>query len=179
MAWKYAPSPHPSVSPPSSHPSVDPSSAAPPSHTSPPGDFSFSLEVLDVYTLDVTATIPCSDQELPIQALVKSGYLGNTPKTPSIAISFKTLELFMRLRLRKSSFSVEAFAKVVCDLYSVSPHLNFDTHRCHVTCSAPRCHTAGATVLLSLTRSRSTSLSCEPLKNSSVRNSDAILRTGG
>jgi hypothetical protein len=82
-------------------------------------NYDFSLEVLDIYTLDSSITIPCSDKELPIKALVKSGYLGNTPATPSLATSFRTLELFRRLRLRKSSFSVEAFVKVVCDLYSV------------------------------------------------------------
>ena len=89
----------------------------PPSSSIPPSDdFSFSLNVLDIYTLEPLVIIPCSDQELPIQALVKSGYLGNTPMTPSLAISLRTLELFRHIRSRKSSFSVEAFAKVICDL---------------------------------------------------------------
>jgi hypothetical protein len=90
----------------------------------PPIDFSFTLEVLDIYTLDQTAMIPCSGDETPIQALAKSGYLGNTPVTPTLAISFRTLELFRRMRLRKSSFSVEAFSKVMCDLYSVGHTLS-------------------------------------------------------
>ena len=96
---------------------VDP----PSSDVHPPNDFSFMIEVLDIYTLKSSVTIPCSGQELPIQALVKNGYLGNTPTTPSLAVSLKMLELFRRMRLRKPSFSVEAFAKVLCDLYSVSP----------------------------------------------------------
>ena len=92
---------------------------SPPPPPPPPGGYDFSLEALDIYTLETSVDIPCSDKELPIEALVKNGYLGNSPATPSLAISFKTLELFRRIRLRKSSFSVEAFVKVVCDMYSV------------------------------------------------------------
>ncbi|KAH7904203.1 hypothetical protein BJ138DRAFT_1239965, partial [Hygrophoropsis aurantiaca] len=39
--------------------------------------------------------------------------------TPSLAFSLPTLELYRRIRLRKPSFSVEAFAKVLCDLYGI------------------------------------------------------------
>ena len=97
---------------------------SPPPHTlrgPPPSNFSFSIELLDIYTLDTSVVVPCSSEELLIQALAKNGYLGNTPMTPSLAISFRTLELFWRIRLRKSSFSVEAFTKVICDMYSVRP----------------------------------------------------------
>lgn len=114
MKWKYLTSPSRSPSPMVADPPL------PPSNAPPPDDFSFLIEVLDIYDLDVSVTIPCSGDELPIQALLKSGYLGNSPATPSIAISLRTLELFRRVRLRKSSFSVEAFAKVICDLYAVS-----------------------------------------------------------
>ncbi|KAG1781307.1 hypothetical protein EV702DRAFT_1177559 [Suillus placidus] len=51
------------------------------------------------------------------EALVLASYLGTTPQAPSIAISITTLELYHRLRLRKPSLSVEAFSKVICDLY--------------------------------------------------------------
>jgi hypothetical protein len=81
--------------------------------------YDFSLESLDIYTLNTSVTIQCSEKEFPIQVLAKNGYLGNSPATPSLAISFGTLDLFRRIRLRKSSFSVEAFVKVICDLYSV------------------------------------------------------------
>jgi hypothetical protein len=92
------------------------------STTPSPSNYDFSLEALNVYTLNTSVTIPCSENELPIQALAKNGYMGNTPATPSLAISFGTLDLFRRIRLRKSSFSVEAFVKVICDLYSVCLH---------------------------------------------------------
>ena len=108
--WKYGSS---TTRPPSPM-EVDSSTA-----TRPSGNYDFSLPVLDIYTLDTSATIPCSGEELPITALVKNGYLGNTPVAPSLAISLKTLELFRRIQLHKSSFSVEAFTKVVCDLYAV------------------------------------------------------------
>ena len=111
--WKYGPSTTHSPSP----MEVDSSTVTPPS-----GTHDFSLPVLDIYTLDTSITIPCSGEELPIAALIKNGYLGNTPVTPSLAISLKTLELFRRIRLRKSSFSVEAFVKVVCDLYAIRTH---------------------------------------------------------
>ncbi|KAF9490629.1 hypothetical protein BDN71DRAFT_1511118 [Pleurotus eryngii] len=52
-------------------------------------------------------------------ALVQNGYLGASPLVPTLAISLKTLELYRHLRLRKPSFSYEAFMKVLCDLYNV------------------------------------------------------------
>ena len=91
----------------------------PPSDAHSSANSTFQIEALDIYSLETSVTIPYTDQELPMEALVKNGYLGNTPMTPSLAISLKTLELFRRIRLRKSSFSAEAFAKVLCDLYSV------------------------------------------------------------
>ena len=53
-------------------------------------------------------------------ALPFSGYLGNKPLSPNLAISIRMLELYRKLRLRKPSFSVKAFTKVVCDLDLVS-----------------------------------------------------------
>ena len=116
MQWKYA-----SLTRPASPMTLDiPSAPVATSNTTPlPNNFDFTLETLDIYTLDKAVMISCSGEEMPIQALMRSGYLGNTPATPTLAISLRTLELFRRMRLRKSSFSMEAFAKLVCDLYSV------------------------------------------------------------
>lgn len=86
--------------------------------------YDFSITIIDIYTLDSEAIIPRSaDSTSPALSLVQAGYLGSTPVSPSFAVSLKTLELFRRLRLRKPSFSVEAFAKVICDLYAVSPNV--------------------------------------------------------
>ncbi|KAI0350003.1 hypothetical protein OH77DRAFT_1576588 [Trametes cingulata] len=47
------------------------------------------------------------------------GYLGNAPLNPSLAISFKTLELLRCLKLVKASFSIEAFTKLLCHQYYI------------------------------------------------------------
>jgi hypothetical protein len=60
-------------------------------------------------------------------ALMNHGLLSNVPLQPSFALSLTTLELYRRLRLQKPSFSVEAFAKVVCDLYMVGWNFHPET----------------------------------------------------
>ena len=81
---------------------------------------SFTLEVLDVFSLKTEATIPIPDDiEERVEALVLNGYLSNVPQRPSLAFSFKTLELFRILRLVKPSFSAEAFVKLICYFYVV------------------------------------------------------------
>ncbi|KAI0686688.1 hypothetical protein BC835DRAFT_1417541 [Cytidiella melzeri] len=50
---------------------------------------------------------------------MRYGYLAKTSSRPTVAISLKTLELLYRLRQRKASYSVEAFAKVLCDYYQI------------------------------------------------------------
>ena len=60
-----------------------------------------------------------SDEHPIAEALVLNGYLGTSPQSPSLAVSLKSLDLYHRIRLRKPSFSCEAFTKVVCDLYAV------------------------------------------------------------
>jgi hypothetical protein len=142
----------------------------------PPTDFTFDIEVIDIYTLDTSVAIPCSSEDLPINALVTSGYLGNTPIRPTLAISLRTLELFGYIRSRKSSFSVEAFTKVVCDLYSVFFPLRIDPGR---RLTSTRFHTAGDIVLHSPTHLRHTLQFCEGLRCSSMLNFSAILLIGG
>jgi hypothetical protein len=84
-------------------------------------EWDFNIEVLDLYTLDTEAHICRSaDIDSSAEALVRSGYLPTTPVSPSLAVSLKTLELFHRIRICKPSFSIEVFAKVLCDIYGVS-----------------------------------------------------------
>ena len=83
--------------------------------------YDFTIRVLDIFTLNRTALIkPSSRVRSGAAALVEYGFIGVTPLNPSRAIGIKTLELFRRIRLRKPSFSVEAFTKLLCDYYSVS-----------------------------------------------------------
>ena len=150
MNWKYTAATSHTPSPMATDPSVPTSPDAPPLN-----DFSFSIELLDIYTLETVVGVACSGEDLPIEALVKNGYLANVPSRPTLAISFRTLELFRRIRLRKSSFSVEAFAKVICDLYSVSPRSR-RSPLAPTDLFVSRCRIAGATVLCLLTHLKST-----------------------
>ncbi|KAG2101883.1 uncharacterized protein F5147DRAFT_746939 [Suillus discolor] len=49
------------------------------------------------------------------------------PHNPSIAVSLRTLEHYCLIRLRKPSFSIEAFSKVICDSYSIPFHRMYCT----------------------------------------------------
>lgn len=82
--------------------------------------YEFRVNIVDIYTLENSAVIkPGSAHKSGAAALVAHGYIGATPIHPDYAVSIKTLELYRRLRLRKPSLSVEAFAKVICDYYKV------------------------------------------------------------
>jgi hypothetical protein len=82
--------------------------------------YDFSIDCVDLYTLSTTINVPRSSSMTAMEALMNLGYLATSPVDPTLAISIKTLELFRRLRCRKASLSVEAYAKVLCDLYAVS-----------------------------------------------------------
>lgn len=86
-------------------------------------DLDIKIIVVDLYTLALEAIIPhCHDQVMAI-ALVEAGFMGNSPISPSIAISLKTLDLFKIIRQQKASFSTKAFTKILCDLYQVHDHM--------------------------------------------------------
>lgn len=86
-------------------------------HTS----FAYTVEVYNIYTLLRSITIQRSpDSTSPALDLMRHGYLAKSPTKPTVAVSITTLELLYRLRPRKASFSIETFAKVVCDYYNVS-----------------------------------------------------------
>lgn len=83
--------------------------------------YDFSIPIIDIYSLTTVAHIPRSATSTSAaEALVLQGYLGASPQQPQLAVSIRTLELYRRIRMRKASFSVEAFSKVLCDLYGVS-----------------------------------------------------------
>ncbi|KAG1852587.1 hypothetical protein C8R48DRAFT_749778 [Suillus tomentosus] len=93
---------------------------AAPGHPIATTEYDFEITVLDIFSLMTSATIPRqADSVSTADALIQYGYLGNVPYSPSIATSLRTLEHFRLLRLRKPSFSVEAFAKVMCDSYGI------------------------------------------------------------
>jgi hypothetical protein len=77
------------------------------------------IVVIDIYTLSTSVKVSCESNQTIASALSGIGFIGNAPFHPSVAVSMKTLELYRTLRRRKPSFSVEAFVKVICDLYMV------------------------------------------------------------
>ncbi|CDO75653.1 hypothetical protein BN946_scf184941.g6 [Trametes cinnabarina] len=94
----------------------------PPSESAPVDidpEYSFDIDVINIYGLQTLVTITRSPDESAVIALARHGYLGNSPVNPSLAISFKTLELFHCIKLVKASFSAEAFAKLVCYQYYI------------------------------------------------------------
>lgn len=105
-----------------------------------PSLYDFHIEVVDIYGLTRGASISRSEDSLsPAVALVAAGFLGSAPQSPSLAISLKTLELFRVLRLHRPSFSVEAFTKTICSLYSVRiiPNLHEFITQSHCTSRCP------------------------------------------
>jgi len=60
------------------------------------------------------------DNELANISLIRNGLLGCTPTSPELATTFQCLELYHQLRRRQSSFSIQAYAKVLCVLHGVS-----------------------------------------------------------
>ena len=82
-----------------------------------------TIRVLDFYTLQNEVKYSVRAGQRTSEALVSAGYLPNSPTSPSIAISIKTLELLRCLRLFKASFSTEAFTKLICHSYLVSTHI--------------------------------------------------------
>ena len=75
------------------------------------------VSVIDIYTLSTSIKISCMEDQTTASTLAGLGYIGNAPFRPLVVISIKTLELYRIMRRRKPSFSVEAFVKVICDLY--------------------------------------------------------------
>ncbi len=84
------------------------------------------IEVLDLSGTQRSVSIKrCATRSL-MEDLALSGYLGTAPLHPSFAISFKTLEHFRIMRLFKASWSVEAFARMLCYQYYVCSHVSTD-----------------------------------------------------
>ena len=77
------------------------------------------IAVVDIYTLSTSVKFSPTDEETTASALADVGFIGNAPFKPSMAVSMKTLKLYRILRRRKPSFSIEAFVKVISDLYLV------------------------------------------------------------
>ena len=100
---------------------VDPAPLA-----SAPGDYSFTVDCLDIDTLATSVHIARNAHQRTAEAVVLAGYLPPSPDQPTIVVALKTLEWLRQLKIVKASFSIEAFTKLICNKYTVrSP---FDCH---------------------------------------------------
>ncbi|KAH9885089.1 hypothetical protein C8Q73DRAFT_749296 [Cubamyces lactineus] len=82
-------------------------------------NYAFTIDTIDIYAMTSSLSVSRTANQSASEALVRHGFVGNSPVNPSVAISLKTLELLRCLKLVKPSFSVEAFAKLVCLMYSI------------------------------------------------------------
>jgi hypothetical protein len=106
---------------------ANPTPAHEDSEPAPNGSFIYSVAVANIYTLVSTVTVASESTPSIPESLMKIGYLATTPVSPSMAISISTLELYRRIRLRQPSFSFQGFAKVICDLYSLTYNRKYAT----------------------------------------------------
>ena len=81
----------------------------------------YTVQVFCLFTLERSTTIARPPESVSAAVdLMAHGYVAKSLAQPTVVVSLKTLELLYRLRQRKASFSIEAFAKLVCDYYQVS-----------------------------------------------------------
>ncbi|KAI0083236.1 hypothetical protein BDY19DRAFT_987949 [Irpex rosettiformis] len=86
----------------------------------PEQTYDYTVGVYDIFTRTTQLTIQRKGDSIsPAIDLIRHGYLAKSPTRPSVAVAIATLELLYRLRQRKPSYSIEAFAKVVCDYYNI------------------------------------------------------------
>ncbi|KAF7791531.1 hypothetical protein EIP86_002547 [Pleurotus ostreatoroseus] len=80
----------------------------------------YTVKVYNLFTLDSSITIfRTQESQSAALDLIKYGYIAKTPTFPNVAVSIGTLALLFRIRQRKASMSIESFAKVVCDWYTI------------------------------------------------------------
>ena len=98
----------------------------PPVGDTPDPATSTEIEILiiDIYTLSTSVKVSCVGDQTMASTLAGLGFIGNAPFHPSVAVSIKTLKLYRILCRRKPSFSIEAFVKVISDLYMVRASFN-------------------------------------------------------
>ncbi|KAG2133402.1 hypothetical protein BD769DRAFT_1354069 [Suillus cothurnatus] len=70
--------------------------------------------------LDYFHDITQQHEEVANVSLLHVGLLGCSPTAPTVAISLQCLELYHQLRRRQSSFSIQAFTKVLCAIHNVN-----------------------------------------------------------
>lgn len=81
---------------------------------------SLNLPVFDLFTLATTVhVVRPQNASSEARCIVAAGYLGVSPLRPNLAISLKTLEHLRNIRRFEASYSIEAFARLLCYDYKV------------------------------------------------------------
>ena len=100
--------------------------------TTEEGTCPYTVSVFEIFTMQTQLVVlrPDDSTSPPID-LARHGFLTKTAVKPTVAVGFRTLELFHRTRLRKPSLSVEAFMRVICDYYKVRLYCTHCVTRVH------------------------------------------------
>ena len=86
--------------------------------------FNDLVEVVQDHVIEIDANDPYITT-----SLVRQGLMPCAPSGPSIAVSVRTLEIFRIANLRSPHFTINSFAKTICDLHTVV------CRHCHVLLS--------------------------------------------
>lgn len=71
-----------------------------------------------------TVSLPVHAVEIyPNETLLRNGFLGCSPLTPTVAITIRSLSAYQQMHRTCPRFSIYAFAKMLCHLHNVSLHV--------------------------------------------------------
>ncbi|KAI0681926.1 hypothetical protein BC835DRAFT_1311737, partial [Cytidiella melzeri] len=105
---------------PEPQPDSDEAELRPGNKPEPLTDYLYTVNVFNIDTLARLLTVhQRADSISPALDLMRNGYVAKSPSKPTVAVSINTLALLYQLRQRKPLYSIEAFAKVVCDYYNM------------------------------------------------------------
>ncbi|KAG0694180.1 hypothetical protein DFH29DRAFT_1083929 [Suillus ampliporus] len=80
---------------------------------------SWTATIVDLFCAEkVTLTLKATDSFIA-SALVRQGVIPCSPISPSVAVTVDALEFYQIAHLRDPHFSMQAFAKTLCDLHAV------------------------------------------------------------
>ena len=105
---------------------------------------SITIEVIDLFcmltiiycyfkisehiTVRKTVSIPMAETDVyQNEALLRSGYLGSSPLTPTVAVTIRSLSAYQQMHRTCPRYSIEAFSKTLCHLHNVSIILHHGT----------------------------------------------------
>ncbi|KAL1746110.1 hypothetical protein HDZ31DRAFT_34840 [Schizophyllum fasciatum] len=86
------------------------------------GSVVWTITVLGVRELDWERSIVQIPGESANAALLRSGLLGSSPISPTIAFTIELLELYHQLRRHQSSLSIQAIVKTMCAIHNLTYH---------------------------------------------------------